>query len=223
MIVIGYDRPSHISGNRVKTFSEYQNYIQLGYGRELKKGRTVFLSHKSEDKNACLKIAQYLDEHGIDVYLDIFDEYARTANIIGDREAVVECIKRGVKLSDYMLCVISKKTKKSKWVPFEIGYGHACIVDVNRKADANKLTEPAPRIAILTLEDISEDDLPDYLKIVPDIRGGVTIRRYIGQIKNNSAIGQLMSQVLLYEDITHNGYKIYNRHPLLKGVLNLEN
>lgn len=188
MIVIGYDRPAHLSGTRVKTFSEYQNYLQLSHGRELEKGRTIFLSHKTEDKNACLRIAQYLDEHGIDLYLDIFDKDIQISTIRGDREAVVECIKKGVKLSDYMLCVISKKTKNSKWVPFEIGYGHACIVDINKEVDVNKLTEGAPRIAILTLEDISEDDLPNYLKIVPDIRGELSIRKYIGQINENRAI-----------------------------------
>lgn len=38
------------------------------------KEHCIFLSHKKEDKEACLEIGKYLEDAGIDCYLDIFDQ-----------------------------------------------------------------------------------------------------------------------------------------------------
>jgi len=37
--------------------------------------------------------------------------------------------KKGIKESTHKAEVISEKTSKSEWVPFEVRYGHAAIID----------------------------------------------------------------------------------------------
>ncbi|KFE97347.1 hypothetical protein IX39_20340 [Chryseobacterium formosense] len=49
-----------------------------------------------------------------------------------------------------MFVVISAKTYQSQWVPFEVGYGHAAILDKNHTQNKeNKI-----RLGILTLHKI---------------------------------------------------------------------
>lgn len=188
MIITGYS-----NSRGYKTFSEYKRNVQLSEGKELKTGKTVFLSHKSEDKEACFKIAEYLDRYEIDVYLDAFDIELQSNTRQGNKIGIIERIKRGIAESSYMLVIISKQTKNSGWVPFEIGYGHSCIIDENALQDARKLKgEIAPRLAILTLEDIAEDDLPDYLQVVPDLRGELSFKKYIQKIV--AAVGSFLGR-----------------------------
>lgn len=88
----------------------------------------VFLSYKKEDKGACVVIAKYLKDAGIDYYLDIEDKGLQHATSINDPIKITESIKKGICESTHMMVVVSEKTVKSEWVPFEIGYGHASIM-----------------------------------------------------------------------------------------------
>lgn len=137
----------------------------------------VFLSHKREDKSACIKIANYLKEANINYYLDIEDEGLQIASNNSDPEKITESIKNGIKNSTHMLVVISEKTYLSKWVPFEVGYGHSAIID--QKPLNSKIN-----LAVLTLSDISEKQLPDYLQIAYQIRGTKSLNEYISKISN---------------------------------------
>lgn len=76
-----------------------------------------------------------------------------------------------------MLVVISEKTYRSQWVPFEVGYGQAAIIDNQIKTDKLKLS-------VLTLKDISEKALPDFLQIAYIIKGTKSLNEFISQISN---------------------------------------
>ncbi|GMQ29765.1 toll/interleukin-1 receptor domain-containing protein [Algoriphagus confluentis] len=137
----------------------------------------VFLSHKNEDKLACKKIAEYLSNAGIDYYLDEEDDDLQRAASVSDPTKITEAIKKGIKNSTHMLIVISERTNHSQWVPFEVGYGQAAIIDNQIKTDKLKLS-------VLTLKDISEKTLPDFLQIAYIIKGTKSLNEYISQISN---------------------------------------
>lgn len=170
--------------------------------------KCVFLSHKSEDKDDCIKIEEYLNNAGIDTYLDINDAELQIAWMNQDIETMTNCIKKGIKESTHILCIISEKTIDSKWVPFEIGYAHSSIIDANPDKKSKKY-----RVSILKLEDISEDTLPEYLQIVPNIEGGKSFDDYINNVLNSSE----------YQFINESkNLRLYSKHnhPLY-GILNL--
>lgn len=80
-----------------------------------------------------------------------------------------------------MLVVISGVTYKSQWVPFEVGYGHAAILDKT----SNSLTRKEKiKLSILTLKDISEIELPQFMQVENIIRGTQSLNQYISEISN---------------------------------------
>lgn len=152
----------------------------LNYERSLNSTQCIFLSHKNEDKEACLQISKYLEDAGIDYYLDIYDENLQIASDENNPFKITECLKNGIKSSSHMIVVVSEKTKDSQWVPFEIGYGHASIVDKNLEPAESK---SSLNLAFLTLKEISDIPIPDFLKIAEPIRGIRSLNEYLEKIK----------------------------------------
>lgn len=163
----------HTGINKADAYERLFSKISKGNNNDI----CVFLSHKKEDKPACIKIANYLKEAGIDYYLDIEDQGLQIASNNSDPEKITESIKNGIKNSTHMLVVISEKTYSSKWVPFEVGYGHSAIID--QKPLNSKIN-----LAVLTLSDLSEKHLPDYLQIAYQIRGTKSLNEYISKISH---------------------------------------
>ncbi len=149
--------------------------------KELKDRPCVFLSHKKEDKPECRKIAEYFKNAEIDYYLDEMDAQLQIAAAKGSAILITDCIKKGIRESTHMLVVVSQRTYKSQWVSFEVGYGHSAILDQNieegRQGDIIKLS-------ILTLKDISESTLPDFMQVGNIIRGTKGLNDYISTINN---------------------------------------
>ncbi|MED4057183.1 toll/interleukin-1 receptor domain-containing protein (plasmid) [Niallia taxi] len=120
------------------------------------KKRCIFLSHASKDKVAVRKIGDYIMKAGVDIYLDENDSDLQAAIESSDNHnAVTQCIENGLSASTDILCIVSEETKRSWWVPYEVGYG--------KKSNA--------QIATLLLNDVK--DIPSYLyvsKLLKDIR-----------------------------------------------------
>jgi hypothetical protein len=150
--------------------------------KENKDRPCIFLSHKKEDKPACRVIADYFKNAEIDYYLDELDENLQRAANANDPELITASIKKGIRESSHMLVVVSEKTIKSQWVPFEIGYGHAMIVDKNLNDDKSV---DLIRLATLTLKDLSEKELPDFIRTSYLIRGTKSLNEYIKDISSN--------------------------------------
>ncbi len=138
----------------------------------------VFLSHKKEDKPYCREIAKYLSNAGIDYYLDEEDKYLQQAVNDDDPNEITKRINNGIQESSHMLVVVSEKTYKSQWVPFEVGYGQAAIIDKSEPKD-EKI-----RLSILTIKDISEKELPTFMQVGNIIRGTKSLNDYIVKISN---------------------------------------
>jgi len=146
----------------------------------------VFISHQKKDKREAKKIADYLKEVGIEVYFDEYDRELQIATQNDDPKAVVSAIKKGINNSTHMLCLISKNTLYSKWVPFEVGYGYD-------KTD----------LATVTLKGISNSELPDYIKVAPIIRDIYDLNKFIEKYGNK----------YILESRNFSEYKSYS-HPL---------
>ena len=122
----------------------------------------VFISHQKDDKNEAEKIARYLKDAGIEVYFDEYDRELQIALQTNNPNAVVKAIKNGINISTHMLCIVSRNTLNSAWVPFEIGYGHDKI-----------------NLATLTLKGITNSELPDYIKTSKIIRDIYDIDKFV--------------------------------------------
>ncbi len=134
-----------------------------------KKRNCIFISHQSDDKDACRAIANYLMDNGINVYFDEYDNSLKHSSQTHDLKGVVRALQSGINNSTHMLCVLSNNTLKSQWVPWEVGYGYD-QTDVN----------------VLTLKDIPYYNIPDFLKVVPNIGSIIGLDSYIKKIKDTN-------------------------------------
>lgn len=128
----------------------------------------IFISHKKEDSADALRVKYGFDRMGVESYLDVLD----TA-IDDGGEVLTEHIKEKLNECTDIIVVMSETTKKSWWVPFEIGM--AAQIDL---PTASYLTEAV--------------QLPDYLeywprlKSISDIATYVTVRKSVAeQIKKH--------------------------------------
>lgn len=148
-------------------------------------GNCVFISHQRNDKEVAKTIANYISRSGLDIY---FDEYDASINR-DDPWSVVNAIKKGIQKSTHMLCILSQNALQSKWMPWEIGYGYDRL-----------------HVAGITVKEISKDALPEYLQIVPVLRGTKSLNSYIA-----TTIGKLEGTLI-------NEQKIFSasmaKHPL---------
>ncbi|EGD46164.1 protein of unknown function DUF1863 [Ruminiclostridium papyrosolvens DSM 2782] len=126
----------------------------------------IFLSHQSLDKELVKKIGDYITNAGIDIYLDIYDRDLQNANRTNNDLAITECIEKGIKNSTHVMCIISRATKSSWWVPYEIGYG---------KKNGNE-------ISTLPLKELLASEHPSYLKITRQLTGIKSFNAYLVEI-----------------------------------------
>ena len=146
----------------------------------------VFISHQKKDREEAKQIADYLKKVGIEVYFDEYDRELQIATVNNDPKRVVQAIRNGINNSTHMLCIISKNTLYSKWVPFEVGYGYD-------KTD----------LATLTLKGIKNSELPDYIKVAPIIRDIYDLNKFV----------EKYGVKYLLESRNFSDYKSYS-HPL---------
>lgn len=115
--------------------------------------KCVFISYQQKDKEQATKVAEYLQQAGLDVYFDQYDKDLRIHHQANDPKKVTAAICNGINNSSHMLVVVSPNTINSTWVPFEIGYGFD-------KTDLN----------VLCLKGIPKGALPEYIRTAPVIR-----------------------------------------------------
>lgn len=116
-----------------------QNFFPHGRG-DLNKSLTektagiqkpcVFISHRTCDKPAARTIARLLMDFGIDIYFDERDPELQLGVAQSDDRMIAQCIEDGLNKSTHLIGIISKDTKDSWWVPYEIGgaTGRGCEV-----------------------------------------------------------------------------------------------
>jgi len=151
----------------------------------------IYISHFHIDKNIVRAIAKYIMEHGgLDVYFDENDADIELDLLLNDPSRATKCIERGILLSTHILCLASKDTCKSWWIPYEIGFAKS----------SNK------GVAILKLRGSVE--LPEYLKIATVLRSTKSLNVYLEALRGTGAKKHTISESLLE-------HKVMN-HPLDK-------
>lgn len=115
----------------------------------------VFISHKNTDTSLALTVQSEFKRLGIDAYLDVLD-----SSLIGDGEALTKHIKKKLNECTDIIVVMSDSTKKSWWVPFEIGM--SAQIDM-------------PTVTFLK----DNVELPDYLSYWPRLRKLDDIIKYV--------------------------------------------
>ena len=170
--------------NRALPSNKFKSTVNLGLNV-----KCVFISHQKSDTEYCKKIADYLINAGVDVYFDEYDRDLKFYRQVNNPTGVVDSIKKGIKMSSHMLCVISKNTLYSKWVPWEVGYGHESTIQ-----------------GTITIKGIKDEDLPDYLKTTNMLRGTKSLNIFIQNVTGKS------------ENILEN-YNLIKKHTTLSHPL----
>ena len=146
-------------------------YATESYSNNTSSKPCIFLSHISIDKETVIEIGEYIMKYGdIDIYLDIYDEELQQAVSNGNAHAVTSHIEKGLLESTHIMCLISKETKNSWWVPYEIGFA--------------KNSEK--EISSLRLK--GNFSLPDFLKIGKILNGTKSLNEYIEEISRKHRI-----------------------------------
>lgn len=130
-------------------------------------GICIFLSHVREDKPLAISVGEYIKNAGYDIYLDIEDEELQKAVEEGNPAKITACIEKGIESSTHLMCIVSERTVKSWWVPYEIGFGKKSKKGISTLTHKNIVT------------------IPEYLQIGQLIRGIRGLNAYIESIKSD--------------------------------------
>ena len=152
----------------------------------------VFISHKSCDKGAAESIAEYIKLClGHDVYLDKWDDILQRATASNDDKIMVERIQRGLAVSTHLLCLLSRETVSSWWVPYEIGYADKSGISIATAKLRGRIEIPSYLKINKYINDKNAmiewlESLPQYSSLLENSRGPVLLRkkssRFLGEL-----------------------------------------
>ena len=107
------------------TYDELRTFSSRAEARGLIKsasenyGKTVFLSHSSKDHDLVPGVVLILENHGGRVYIDERDAELSTT----DFHKTAERLRTVVRTCRKFVLFVSKQSKDSKWIPWELGLG----------------------------------------------------------------------------------------------------
>lgn len=136
----------------------------------------IFISHKKEDEYTAFGIQQVLENMRIEAYLDILDD-----TISDNGEKLTKHIREKLRECSDVIVVLSDNTKRSWWVPFEIGMATEKDMPI-----ANYLT--------------SYEKLPEYLEYWPRLKNQQDVKKYV-EVRNKVA-----RRVVLEKQLNHSYY-----------------
>lgn len=158
----------------------YEDCFFKAYRNDSSNQKCVFISHKKEDEAAAESVANYIMyDLNMDVYLDKNDGQLRDAVSKGDKQKIVASIQKGISCSDYLICVMSEKTKLSWWVPYEIGY-------MEKRNQEKK--EAKSNIASFMTKDVSA--VPEFLEIKEILRNRIDLKRFLNVTNNRYRLNE---------------------------------
>ena len=137
----------------------------------------IFISHKKEDESTALIVQQTLNNLEVDAYLDVLDN-----TIANDGERLTNHIRKKLHECTDVIVILSSNTKKSWWVPFEIGMATEKDMPIS-----NYL--------------ISHETLPEYLEYWPCLKSQQDVRKYV-EVRNKIA-----RQVVLEKAMNSGNYQ----------------
>ena len=164
----------------------------------------VFLSHRSVDKKTVDDIANYIQNAGIDIYLDSLDVQLQIATKQSDAQKMTACIQRGISESTHVLCILSNQTfdDTSWWVPYEIGFSDSVKMNITLfKIKAEREYQiPAYLLIKEVIENIS--GMNDYLKRLK-LLDGTTIIEETFSTDYSSKLQRGIDSILKSSPVSH--------------------
>ncbi len=142
----------------------------------------IFISHQKNDSDYAKVIANFLREQSIEVFFDKDEMNLQSIDRHNDPTNVVLAIKEGIQNSDFMICIVSRNSLNSNWVPFELGYAYDRV-----------------NIFALRHKNIIEAELPDYLRIVDIIRTRHDFFYFLKLLKNKLGFDFSLEDMNKYE------------------------
>lgn len=115
----------------------------------------IFISHKQEDEIIAKYICDTLSNLNVDAYLDLLE-----GDLLINGEDLTNHIKERLNSCTDILVVMTKNTKESWWVPFEIGMA---------------AQRDFPIVSYL----INNVELPDYLSYWPTLKQTTDLNKYV--------------------------------------------
>lgn len=144
-------------------------------------GVKVFISHQRDDKNIAIEVQKRLDNMRIKSFLDATDKGR------AGYESVTDWIVANLRKSTHIIIIYTNNTKKSEWVPFEIGVGY----------------EREEGMAVITPQQI--DNMPLYLKEFPRFYDYETLRIFASFCKDHPRkIAKESVEVYSKKELTEN-------------------
>ncbi|MCR9272541.1 MULTISPECIES: toll/interleukin-1 receptor domain-containing protein [Mameliella] len=113
--------------------------------------KKVFISHKNTDSRTAERVAHRVKSNGLQTYLDMIDDA-----LAQDGPDLADLLLDRMSNCDQLIAVVSRDTKDSWWVPWEIGVG----------------SEKGFRMASYSEGYV---DLPSYLEKWPDLHSNSDI------------------------------------------------
>lgn len=145
--------------------------------------RCVFISYQRKDRDSAIKVADYLQSAGIDVYIDIYDKELKLQHQNDNPKEVTKAICNGINNSSHMLVLASPDTLYSTWVPFEIGYGYD-------KTD----------LGVLCLKGIPKGKLPEYVRTATIVRDIYDLNGLVERLSGKKKEVLLEAKIMINHD-----------------------
>lgn len=99
----------------------------------------VFVSHKSEDEDKALEVANCVKLFGLTAWIDVTDMKG-----VVDNANVVRRIEDAISHASSLIAVVTRATRLSWWVPFEIGLAYQKKKQLASYCEeATKVTRPS--------------------------------------------------------------------------------
>ena len=141
-------------------------YEELTMERAVLRGTTwdVFVSHRSGDDGVAEEVAQCVRTYGLTAWVD--SDYLDASD---DGPEMATKIKRVIERSYCLMAVVSRATKTSWWVPFEIGI--ASDMDRFLSSYGDPVVE-----------------LPSFLAGWPRVKNHTELHEWCGEIKRQKGV-----------------------------------
>jgi len=166
---------------------------------------TIFISHKKEDEEKAKEVEKYIkQDYDFKTYLDVLDnEIDSTTNIT---EHIVEKLRDAT----HLLVIFSEETKKSMWVPFELGvsyernHGIGVLLWANALMDKNELPEYLNAFPIMNSKKIVNNtgSQAKYFDDIDCYEFESDLNKYLNQIKEKEE-----SESIKMQNYTAESYK----------------
>jgi hypothetical protein len=157
---------------------------------------TVFISHRSVDKPIARTLAREIERLNIDYWLDEEDEATQEAASADDAAAIAAAVEAGLVGSTHLLCLVTKNTQGSWWVPFEVG-------------EARGLSKP---FALLTHREVER--LPEWASLGANLTTRGALRDWLSKLashpQTNTEVGPALRDWF---------YQLHSDNDALKGIL----